>query len=475
MWPAWLAGRIRPGIRPATAADATRLRELTPLIGTLALPILAVALPLLLQLGHLARGGPWTYVLDIDPWTLQIYDVFTESIPFMLAAAAIGLAAPAAGVVIVLVYAVGDLVVTAMTGELQPLPGALLGRLVADALLWLLVVEIPILGRQVFEWAVGARGSGVRKVTALAIASVATGGLIYVWGHGARLLVGAVFYPTGTGLTPPPVFVVLLEAGLLLAIGVGVACAGVFAVRYFGAQPHPGRVDLEPPPLLGEGNVVRYLASGLVTLFILMALYDQPIDAAILIVGVLAARPVARTLLIVTRTARLLTRIPWAIRLVVGFAVTFALAAAFLQVVGILSFSRLGSMVIAVAIGLVTMEFFLAADEVAGARPAGAARATAEGIVIGAILLLALPMAVFAHDGEAAVDAAGAAAVAGGAALAAAARRRPQFYRSRPSWDGPGGDGVPPVGRDRRAPPQPDPRASHLPRPPAMDWDGPRD
>ena len=151
MWPAWRLGRLRPGLRAATASDAARWAELRLRFGGIILPALAIALPLLLGLGHLSRGGPWTYTLDVDPWTVRIYDVFTESIPFMVAAAALGMASPAAGVLLVGAYGVSDLLVTIVTGELQPLLGATVGRFVSYLVLWLLVVEVPLMGRLVFE------------------------------------------------------------------------------------------------------------------------------------------------------------------------------------------------------------------------------------------------------------------------------------------------------------------------------------
>jgi hypothetical protein len=398
------------------------------LIGAVALPLLAVALPLLLALGHLSRGGPWTYVLEIDPWTVQIYDVFTESVPFMVAAAIVGLAAPAAGVLLVLAYGASDLVVTVLTGELQPIPGALAGRLVSYALLWLLAVEIPLLGRQLFESVASSDAAPrARRTMAVLIAAIGTGALVYVWTHGARLLIGAVYYPTGTGLTPPPAFVVLLDNAILVAAAIGAAALVIFGVRYLGASAHIGASAIEPGPLFPRGSPLGYIASLAVAFFILLALYDKPIDAVILIAGLLLARPVARFVLSVTRSARVLARIPWPIRLLAGFVATLAFAAVFLGIVGISPLSRLGNMVIAVAVGLVIMEIFLAADEVADASRESAARRVAEGLTVGILILLALPAVALGDNGEAAADLSAAAAAAGAAATAAAAsRRRPK-------------------------------------------------
>ena len=87
MWPARHIELIRPGLRAATDADARRLRQLPGIVGLL-LPAAAILIPLLASAAHAttaayAQGDPY------DPWTLLIYDVFTESVPFMLAGLAV--------------------------------------------------------------------------------------------------------------------------------------------------------------------------------------------------------------------------------------------------------------------------------------------------------------------------------------------------------------------------------------------------
>jgi hypothetical protein len=170
--------------------------------------------------------------------------------------------------------------------------------------------------------------------------------------------------------------------------------------------------------------MIGYLIRLAAALFLMAVLIDTPFDALILIAGLLAAGPIARVVLRATRIAGPLARIAWPIRLVLGFAATVVFAIAFLGVVGVSPLSRFFNMVVAVAVGLVIMELFLAADDVAGVSTRTRARAAAEGIVLGALLVLALPTVVLAHDGEATADAAAGAAVAGAAAAAAATRRR---------------------------------------------------
>src|SRR3989304_6272820 len=50
MFPAWLAGSVRPGLRAATVADAARLSQLPTWIAVVALPLLAIAVPVAISI-----------------------------------------------------------------------------------------------------------------------------------------------------------------------------------------------------------------------------------------------------------------------------------------------------------------------------------------------------------------------------------------------------------------------------------------
>jgi hypothetical protein len=426
MRPAWLIGKARPGLRSATAADARRLRELPPLLGSVLLPALAVLLPVLLAAGQ-ATTIPWTAPNPAaHPAVLVIHDLFTESVPFMLVAGIIGLAAPAAGVLLVLAHAVGDLTATAATRELDPLAMTLFARLVTWLVLWLLVVEIPLLGRTVFEWW-SSRDDAPRskRAAALVAATLAVGGLAFIWVLGAPLLVVIAFVPRWPQPTTLP-GAVMVAYGPLLAAALAVAALALFGMRYFGPVAHVARAADEPERLARRASLPAYLASLVFTLVILSGVLREPVDFLILLAGVLAARPVARLVLRVTRLAPALARIVWPIRLIVGFGFALAFAWYFLAVVGVSQVSPFFNMVIAIAVGVVLIELFLAADDV---------------VATAGLLLLVLPGVAFADNfssqGDMPSAAAAAAAAAGAAGAASFERNRPK--RQLPEYSGPQG------------------------------------
>jgi hypothetical protein len=198
MRPASWSGRVRPGLRAATAADNRRLRELPAIIGTVLLPALAVGLPVLLAIGHattLPRTAPPP---TPDPTLLIVYDVFTESLPFVLAASLVGLMAPAAGVLLVIVYGITNIGVTVWSGELTPVLPATIGRVTTCLVLWLLVVEIPLLGRGVFEWWSSRDESpGAKRGAALIASALSVGVLSYSWALAAPLLMVGAYLSSG--------------------------------------------------------------------------------------------------------------------------------------------------------------------------------------------------------------------------------------------------------------------------------------
>jgi len=180
MRPARLLNVVRPGLRAATDADARRLRVLPQWLGALVLPAAAVLIPLAASVGT-ATTPPFAQGDPYDPWTVLLYDVFTESVPFMLAGLAVGLLSPAAGVLFVIAYAIGNTAATMITGELEPPLPALYGRFASFAVLWLLVVEIPIFGRQMIERLRGAGTPARGRARALFIGAALASAAILAW------------------------------------------------------------------------------------------------------------------------------------------------------------------------------------------------------------------------------------------------------------------------------------------------------
>jgi hypothetical protein len=489
MRPAWWLGRLRPGLRAATAADAARLRELPPAFGRIILPALAVALPILLAIGH-ATTIPWTAPPpNLSPALLVIYDIFTESLPFMAAAAVVGLVSPAAGVLLTIVYALGNFGVTVWSGELKPVPGAAFGRLVTYLVLWLLVVEIPLLGRMVFEWWSSRDDSPREKRSGALIASALTiAALVYIWALAAPLLNVIVFLLAGREPPSLPTQVLAVYDGPLAA-ALGIATLAIFMVRYFGPLARVARAEHEPASAGRPASLPAYLGSLAVTMLVLSSVIRKPVDALVLLGGLLVARPVARGILRVTRLARVLAGVAWPIRLIAGFALSLGFAWYFLAIAGVSLISPFFNMVIAIAVGLIIIEVFVAADEVV-ATPRGTGGRFAAGLGTGALLLLSSPAVALADNTREHADmddvAAAQAAAASAAGAAAFYRRTPPRklpeYSGPPGQDsgGPGHGGGPskepapysgPQGQDSGGPPKlPDYTPPGSPTPPPPKW-----
>jgi hypothetical protein len=472
MAPAIWLERIRPGLRAATLADAERLRELPSIVSVL-LPLLAVLLPAALSVVQATtqtgfQGDPY------DSFALMIYDVFTESVPFMVVAAVIGLIAPSAGVLVVLTYAVGNVAATAVTGELEPLLPALFGRLVSFGILWVLVVEIPLAGRYLVEGWIDARSPRSRRRVAAFAGGLGVLGLVQAWVLATPVLITAVFY-LSAGATP---FLranyQLAYSGYLVVLPVGAAAAVLLAVRYLGRDPHVGRQDaIATSP---RGRSARWVFGIALTLALLSGFISQPIDAVVLGSALILAPPFAGVLLRRTGMARFLARVPWALRLLAGFGLALMFSVAFLALVGSSEISRWFNTVIALAISYLIIEVLLSADAVAAEEAASKGPAPSPGMIVGALigllpaLLLAFPSVALA-DGTSSQpdtgDLRSAEAAAAGAILAAMlfpgfqeglqrgiGRLLDDYRRGKSSG-----------GKPRRGKPEPKPRSESSPTP----------
>jgi hypothetical protein len=445
MWPARHLDWLRPGLRAATEADARRFRQLPAIVASL-LALAAIAMPLAFSVG--TATSPWWFQGNpYDQYAFLIYDVFTESVPFMLAGLAIGLAAPAAGVLVVLSYATGNLAAAIVTGELEPPLFATIGRLASFALLWLLVVEVPLLARLAAE-SFGARsGAAVsRRLVAVGGGALVVTGLTWAWALIAPISVQTVFWLSQGG-TPflRPVWTLLYYPHLVI-IPAGVIAAAILGARYLGTGS-PAGLDLAAE---GNGSPVRryltYASAFALTGLVLLGVLEKPLDAVILFASVIAVPPLARLILRATRVAPLLIRVPWPVRLIAGVAVAYAVSLGFLNLVGDSTVSRWFHTLFALVISFFIIELLLEAEgAIASSRRGRAAENPAVPTVAAGLfalmtlLWLALPMAVLAHGGSGETDgdaALGAGAAAGGAAAAAAAnaaRRSGQKAASGPS------------------------------------------
>jgi len=164
--PGTFVGRFRPLLERSVARDAaTDLGTARRVFAVIA--VLAVAYPVAASFAH-AVGAPTSSGESLAHALRPTFDVvYAESIPFMLAAIAIGLFSPALGVLFLAVFIPADLFAAFASGELENYsfqalpPGAsFLGRLASYGLLWILAVEIPLqTGALVGRWDEGPSGT----------------------------------------------------------------------------------------------------------------------------------------------------------------------------------------------------------------------------------------------------------------------------------------------------------------------------
>jgi hypothetical protein len=363
--------------------------------------------------------------------------------------------------------------------------GTIAGRLISFYLLWLLVVEIPVVGRMVPAVVMDSdrpANPNVRKLVAIASTAVAVGLMTWIWTQAAGLLIRPVF--TWSGLSSPTydaianlqvngMLIVLVAAGLAAAMGIlrlqkpsGEALGDPsftdfedFDLDQFEAEPSEG---------LG---LIGQLGKHLLAVFLLGGLMTGFLDLAIIGGVALLSQPVASRVLRNDRLRRLLRGIPWVLRFVAGFGLTYVIG----YVINTVRYEPLAGseffpLVLTVAFGLLIFQVLLSdvdtdEDDDSGesARPEGAPQAGgAIGaalvvFAVGAMLQLAFPATAFADNcsglfdcnqtiGAAAAAAAGAAAAAAGAAASRNQSRRKAKRRrkKKPAEEEPSADAAPP-------------------------------
>jgi hypothetical protein len=369
--------------------------------------------------------------------------VFTESLPVMAAMLTIGLLAPAAGALAVIVFAIGDLGLTVVRGELEPPLWALLARIASYWLLWVLAVEIPLIGRMIAEWRIGDESASPgKRWGAVAVGAVIVAALTWIWAQAAPLLIGVVFRLT-TGWGGPTInamYPLQLDGNYLVAAAaiLGLLLLGL---RYLGRQPDLTPLPPDPPSGLTGSPIVGHLVTVALTFVVLLGVVTRPIDVVVLLPALLLARPIATYVLRTTGVGPQLARLPMPIRLVVGFAAAVAIGWVIVSILGFQSdLSGFFTMVVALAVGYIVMTFFLAADSAAsdGSRdaPVGSGVATTLMLTTGLLLFLALPELVLADNGGDHADGWPNAAAAALAAAAAGALAAMGAFARRHEWGG---------------------------------------
>ena len=423
MEPVWLVGRVRPGLREAALADRSWLNRVP--VMWVALPALAIFIPLLITLLHATT--PQSEQPAPDVWAVVIRDVFTESLPFMAVALVLGIVSPAAGALLVVVFGAGNLLVTFISGELDPIVGATFGRLVSYALFWLLVVEIPLVGRWIAEWTMRSEDAAVaRRVASVAFGAVAIAFMVSVWTHAVPMLITVVYFRTSMWGGPFLAAVQpLQEHGLRLAwVGAGAGVA-VLGLRYLGARPHLSP-RIQPITASTPGwRLAGYVTSVAFPLALMAGLIHSPIDVAVLLVGLIGARPLGAAIASATGLAGLLARVPVPVRLVLGVVLAGLLAKAYFSVFFDIEVSRFFHANVAIVLGLLVISV------VAAPRPSRTGSTSTVGRVLVAMaVVLARPTPVFADNCGDWIDCVGDTTRAAFAAAAAAAMFAAKFM-----WD----------------------------------------
>lgn len=423
MWPVWLVGGLHAGLRESALADA-RWATRTPVAG-LGLPAIAILIPVLVTLLH--ASTPPSEQPAPAAFAFVIRDVFTESLPFMAAALLLGIISPAAGALVVVVFAAGNLGVTGMSGELVPVAGATFGRLVSYALLWLLAVELPLLGRWVVEWTIRTESAApTRRVTGVALGAAAIGAMTFVWSQAVPLLITVVYFRTSIWGGPFLVGVQPLQThGLSLAQFGAAAGLVVFGLRYVPAQPRLSPRIQPTVTSVGPWRVVGIVAPVLIPLALLAGLIHKPIDLAVLLLGLVGARPLGTALASVTGLAKVLAHIPLPLRLALGITVAGLVDKLYFSRFFSTDVSRFFDANVAIALGLFVISTFAASPR------ARTERANAALFVLAATALLAaLPAPAFADNCGDWIDCVGDTTRAAFAAAAAAAIAAAKFF-----WD----------------------------------------
>ena len=414
-WPWWMAparlvGRYRPALLAAARADAMAFRALPRAVVAVGLPLAVIALAGFVSVLHattvLQHVG---YPLD---WLrFQMDDVWTEAPAFMLCAVAIGVFSPALGVLLVAVFGAMDLAAsTLQSDELQPLPWALAGRLVAIWLLWLLIVEIPLLGRLL---AGSIRRLAGSRLAVAALTGVVTGGFTLFWAAGAAILVRPIFewssLPSGGRVEA---YLPMQGGGIVFALAGGAIAAAVAFYRrpggllQLGAPPTGPTADPRKPAAPVLSAVRRLLFAALLTIG-LGGMITEPLDAVVLFAALAGAAPLARLIAARVPFGAVLDRLPSIARVAVAIPLVYGVSFLLINAGLLKSISEFFSVIVVFAVGLFVIELVTAREsgpfEVRPSTAAVASLGAALAVAFLAITAVA-PMPVFADNGGSFVD-----------------------------------------------------------------------
>jgi hypothetical protein len=409
----WLS-RVRPDLRFSLEVDAVRYRGAAAAVFA-GLALVAVAYPIAASVAHMI--GPPTETADSLLLALRpFFDViYSESIPFMVAAVGIGLFSPALGVLLVAVFIPADFI-AASNSPLElysnvswnPWPVATLARVISWLLLWILAVEIPLRTR---DWAAGWASRGGRTPSSMGIAGAQLVGvavLVFLWARALPFLIEPVFtwsllaYSTRWSTDPTWYdwqFVVLGAAaiGVIAALWPGSAGKAIASVEPTAEAP---TVRTTP------GVIVRQLVAVVVLVALFAGLLTTVAQGVVLAVGLLVAGPVLTLVLPRVRVPAALASLSPGVRWIGAMAVSLAIGVLILILAGNpLEQDDPFMLVLALAIIAPVFRFLLDAGSSAGlGEPGGVRRGPPPAAITTALVLLvvvawlALPAIATADD-----------------------------------------------------------------------------
>jgi hypothetical protein len=300
---------------------------------------------------------------------------------------------PAAGVLLVLSFGAFDLVASLTHPEelhfwaQRPFPIG--GRLIAYWLLWLLAVEIPVLGR-VLASSVGQFARS--RPTVAVLSGVATGGFTFLWAQATPVLLRPVFLWSDIGGPYAEAAVPIDYGWIVYVLVAGVTAAIVSLVRdpdwlieEFDASAEAP--EGEPGRAATPIAVVRRLVVAALLTISLGGLITQAIDAVVLFVALAGAGPFAQWLASRSPVARLTDRLPPIVQAGLASAVVFVVALVFVGIPVLKNVSEFFVVIVGMSIGLFIVEFVTASGPEPLEPGPSIAHASGTGVLLGLGLL----------------------------------------------------------------------------------------
>lgn len=271
-------------------------------------------LGLLVLAGALATGVAVGFARITAP------DLYTESVPFLVAAVVIGCIARLPAMALWLAFVVADFAWAWQKVSARPFDwpiDVVAGRAGAAVFLWLVVVSAPGIGRLAGGVLAGERGTGLaRAARSAVVAGAVSAALTFAWAsYAPQVANGAMPRPTS------PVLYVVQDAAPTLA---GVAFIGtVLGWLLLRARGGPGG---DVYRLVGPtrewsigGLLVRAGVAGL-TLLVFSSLIRETLDLVVIVGGLIGGEILALLLRLNGRLARLVAAIPYLVRVAITVA-----------------------------------------------------------------------------------------------------------------------------------------------------------